>query len=418
MATRKVTVHLDRIRQRVADHDDPNWPFAAGRTAITPAAAATALSSTPSALARHRSPPRPSPPVPSPAATAAVGSLVGVALGVGAFLAGRQLVRRARRFDLADKLVLITGGSRGLGLLLAREFASAGARVAVCARDEAELERARRQLAMQGRGRWHEVWTGVCDVTDQAQVVDLVGRLRADRGAVDVLVNNAGLIAVGPQQTMTLADYEQAMATNFWGAVHATGEVVDAMRRRGSGRIVNVSSVGGKIPVPHMLPYSASKFALGGWSAGLRAELQQDGVYVTSVFPGLIRTGSPPNATFKGLHRKEYAWFAASDSLPLTSMSADRAARRIVRACVNGEAELTLSWQAKLAQAAYGLFPGTVAAASAAANRWLLPAAGTGGPDDVGTEARTGWQSQSPAAPGTLTALSDRAARANNEVNV
>ena len=327
------------------------------------------------------------------------------ALGLGAFLAGRQMVRWSRRFDLRGRLTLITGGSRGLGLLLAREFAAAGARVALCARDADELERARRQLAGDG----YDVWTGTCDVTSEEQVQDLVGRLRADQGHVDVLVNNAGTIAVGPVGTMTLKDYQDAMAANFWGAVLTTREVVDGMRRRGRGRIVNVSSIGGRVAVPHLLPYSASKFALTGWSHGLRAELLQDGVYVTTIIPGLMRTGSPPNALFKGQHRKEYAWFSVGDSTPLTSMSADRAARRIVAACVNGEAEVVLSWQAKLAATMAGLMPGATAELSALANR-LLPAEG-----GIGTSARRGRDSESRVSRSPLTALTERAARANNQ---
>ena len=75
--------------------------------------------------------------------------------------------------------------------------------------------------------------------------------------------------------------------------------------------------------MPHLLPYSASKFALVGFSEGLRAELAKDGIRVTTVCPGLMRTGSPPNAAFKGRHREEYAWFALSDALPILSISAE-----------------------------------------------------------------------------------------------
>jgi len=241
--------------------------------------------------------------------------------------------------------VLITGGSRGLGLLLAQEFGRNGARVSICARDGDELERARQQLSSRGV---NDVWTGVADISRQLDVQDLVGRLRAERGHVDVLVNNVGTIQMGPTEDVTLSDYQSAMDANFWSAILMTREVVDAMRRRSEGRIVNIGSIGGKCAVPHLLPYCASKFAMVGWSEGLRSELRKDSIYVTTIVPGLMRTGSPPNAMFKGQHRKEYAWFSILDSLPLTSMDAQRAARRIVRACVNGESEVILGWQAKL----------------------------------------------------------------------
>jgi short-subunit dehydrogenase len=327
-------------------------------------------------------------------------------LGVGAYLAARQIVHWKRHFELPGKVVLVTGGSRGLGFLLAREFAAAGARVAICARDGDELEQARQKLSAAG----HDVWTGVCDISREDQVQELVGRLRAEQGHVDVLVNNAGTITVGPAETMTLTDYQEAMGANFWGAVLMTREVIDGMRSRGHGRIVNITSIGGKCAVPHLLPYSASKFALVGWSEGLRAEAKKDGVYVTTIVPGLMRTGSPPNARFKSQHRKEYAWFAVGDSSPATSMNADRAARRIVQACVNGEAEVTLSWQAKLAARFHGLFPGLSIELASLANRTLPDEGG------IGTGSRLGRQSGSGVAPGPLTTRSDAASRRNNEL--
>src|SRR5438270_7691587 len=104
------------------------------------------------------------------------------------------------------------------------------------------------------------------------------------------------------------------------------------MRRRREGRIVNISSIGGKLSMPHLVPYGASKFALTGLSEGMRVELRKDGVFVTTVCPGLMRTGSPVNADFKGKHREEYSWFSISDSLPLLTMSAERAAGQIIGA--------------------------------------------------------------------------------------
>jgi NAD(P)-dependent dehydrogenase (short-subunit alcohol dehydrogenase family) len=329
-----------------------------------------------------------------------------LALGLGAFLGGRALVRRARRFDVSGRVVLVTGGSRGLGLLLARSFADRGAKVAVCARDAAELDRARGMFAADGL----DLCTNVCDLTRPDQVADTVAAVRRDLGQVDVLVNNAGIIGVGPAGVMTLADYEAAMATNFWAALYATREVLDDMRRRKSGRIVNVASIGGRIAVPHLLPYSASKFALVGWSSGLRAEVKHDNVFVSTIIPGLMRTGSPRNADFKGRHRAEYAWFSVMDSLPLTSMCARRAAERIVRAAEYGEAEVTLSIQAKFAVKFAGLFPGATAEAMSWFNR-MMPNEG-----GIGTETRKGNQSQSEWSPSRLTALTERAARENNEM--
>ncbi len=328
------------------------------------------------------------------------------AVGAGAYLAARAVYRRLSGYDFEGKTVLITGGSRGLGLVLARGFASEGARVAVCARDPRELERARADLA----GRGADAFAFPCDVTDRSQVRELVEVVTRHFGRVDVLVNNAGVIQVGPLETMTLEDFEQAMAVHFWGPLYATLAVLPQMRARGEGRVVNVSSIGGKISVPHLVPYSASKFALAGLSDGLRAELAKDGVVVTSVFPGLMRTGSPRNASFKGQHRAEYAWFAISDSLPVSSINAERAAAQIVRACRLGQAELVITTQAQLAVKFRALFPEATADVLAVVNR-LLP-----GPGGIGRARAKGKDSESALAPSVLTTLTDWAARRNNEV--
>ncbi|HYP01981.1 MAG TPA: SDR family NAD(P)-dependent oxidoreductase [Pyrinomonadaceae bacterium] len=326
--------------------------------------------------------------------------------GVGALLGVRAALKKRREFDFGGKTVLITGGSRGLGLVLARELARAGARLSICARDPRELERARLDLARRGA----EVLAFPCDVTERAQVEEWVRISEQRFGGVDVLVNNAGVIQVGPIEVMTLADYEEAMKVHFWAPLYTTLAVLPLMRRKGSGgRIVNISSIGGKIGVPHLVPYSASKFALVGLSEGLRAELQKDGIVVTTVCPGLMRTGSPANATFKGQHRAEYAWFSISDSLPVSSMQAERAARQIIAGCKRGDAEVILSVQAVLAIKFHQLFPELSADLSGLINR-LLPAAG-----GIGRKRALGRESQSALSPSWLTALGDEAAKRNNE---
>jgi NAD(P)-dependent dehydrogenase (short-subunit alcohol dehydrogenase family) len=332
-----------------------------------------------------------------------------VAVGVatfGAALIARR-VRAARSMVFRGGSVVITGGSRGLGLVLAREFGREGMRVTLAARDGAELERARTDLAARGI----DATTIVCDVRDRDAAEQLIRGVVARTGRIDVLVNNAGVIKVGPLDHMQRGDFEDAMAVHFWGPLHTMMAAIPAMREQGGGRIVNISSIGGKIGVPHLTPYCASKFALTGLSDSVRGELAKDGIHVTTVCPGMMRTGSPFNAWFKGRHRDEFAWFAISDSMPVASIDAARAAAQVLDACRHGDAELIISWPAKLAVVANAVMPESVALAMDWANR-LLPAA----TDESGDRARTGWQSGSAWAPSRLTRLTERAAAANNEL--
>ena len=294
-----------------------------------------------------------------------------VVAGVGLGLVGRELLARLREADLSGQVALVTGGSRGLGLALARELAREGCRLAICARDEAELERAREELARAGA----EVMAVPCDLRDEGQVGAMVEAVTARFGRIDVLVNNAGIILVGPVEAMRPEDFARAMETDFFGVLYPTLAVLPQMRARRSGRIVNVTSFGGKVAVPHLLPYTAAKFAAVGFSEGLRAELAPDGIAVVTVVPGEMRTGSHLHAEFGGDREGEYRWFALGASAPWT-MTADRAARLIVRATKRGTAELTYPISARLGARLNGLFPGATANLLSLVDRLLPSAAG------------------------------------------
>jgi NAD(P)-dependent dehydrogenase (short-subunit alcohol dehydrogenase family) len=325
-----------------------------------------------------------------------------VALGIGA---GIWLRRRARTraFDFRGRVVVITGGSRGLGLLLARALAARGAQLALIARDQDELQHAEAELAQQTR-----VLTVVCDVTDRHAIEHTIHEIAAYFGGIDVLINNAGMIKVGPLENMGPDDFEQSLRVHALAPLHATFAALPWLRRAGNARLVNISSVGGKVAVPHLAAYCAGKFALTGLSEALRVELRRYGILVTTVCPSTMRTGSLPHVRFTGQHEHEYAWFAAAASLPLLSMNAEHAAERIVRACARGQAELSLTPQARLATALQGLLPGLTSSLLSLVDR-LLP-----GPVPR-ARTRTGRDSRPAHYPRWLTSLSDDATRANNE---
>ena len=326
-------------------------------------------------------------------------------LGVAAGVTAARLCS-ARSYDFRGRTVFITGGSRGLGLLMAREFALRGAKVAIAARDTQTLARAEAEL----RKVTDQVLAIDSDITVREDAETAVDRIRQSFGPVDVLVNNAGTISVGPFEVMTIDDYRDSIETHFWGPYFATMAVLPGMRRRRQGRIVNISSIGGKISVPHLLPYSVGKFALTGFSEGLRAALLKEHIFVTTVCPGLMRTGSPRNAFFKGDNEAEYAWFSVSDAMPVLSMSAERAARQIVNACSRGDAELILTAPAKAAVRFAGVFPGITSDLLAIANEVLPSDRG------AGTEAKAGKESFSSASPSWATTLNERVAKQNNQV--
>jgi short-subunit dehydrogenase len=322
---------------------------------------------------------------------AAVAGVAGVAAG---FLAWRAL-QGALMEDMRGKVVLITGASRGLGFAMAKEFGRVGAKLVICARDTRELDLARQELESRGI----DLFAVQCDVSDDNQVQEMITRALARFGVIDVLVNNAGVIQAGPLNAQTVADFDEAMKIMFWGQVYPTLAVLPHMLGRGRGRIANITSIGGKIAVPHLLPYSCAKFAAVGFSEGLHAEVARDGIKVTTVVPGLMRTGSHVNAYFKGDHATEYNMFALSATSPLTAMSGHRAAKQIVRAIRMGRAEIILTPQAKLAALVHGIAPGQTSNLMALVNR-ILP----GHKSEQKTRVR-GKETETPITRSPLTAL-------------
>jgi len=337
----------------------------------------------------------------------------GIALGAAAALGAWQL-RKAlfvQKEDLTGQVALITGGSRGLGLQLARDLAAQGCRLAICARDADELERAR--VDLEGRGAC--VWTVQCDVTRRDEVERFVLGTIQRYGSLDIVVANAGIIRVGPVETMRIDDFQEAMDVMFWGVFYTLWAALPYMHQRRSGRLVTITSIGGKISVPHLLPYSCAKFAAVALSEGLASELAPHGIRVLTVIPGLMRTGSHLNAEFKGRQDLEFAWFGLGASLPGISMDVERASGQIVHAIRTGESHRILTASAQFAARFHGAFPRLSAAVLKLVNRFVLPGANGGSHDHVrGFEAERQLDS---ALHRTLTSMGRSAAERMNEIS-
>ncbi|MBB6610760.1 SDR family NAD(P)-dependent oxidoreductase [Pontibacter sp. Tf4] len=329
-----------------------------------------------------------------------------LAAGAAALMAGVAVYRKLTSYDFNGRVVLITGGSRGLGLVMARQLAREGARLVLCSRDANELENARMELA----GNGADVLVTKCDVTSEEQVNSMITNVQNEFGPIDVLINNAGVIHAGPVAEMTIDDFKESMDTHFWGPLYTILAVLPAMKARGEGRILNISSIGGKISVPHLVPYSASKFALTGLSEGLRAELAKYNITITTATPGLMRTGSPRHAIVKGRHKEEYALFKIMDSSVLTSKSAEASAAKIIDALRYGEAEVTTTLPAIVAEYLHNLSPGLMNSVFSAVNS-ILP--GEGG---IGKNRAKGYESETELSMSGLTERTQKAAARNNEL--
>lgn len=302
-------------------------------------------------------------------------------------------------------MIVITGGSRGLGYALARRLVQERVNLALVARDEQELASAKSKLLHQGS----IVTTWPCDVSNESELRSTIEQIGRRLGRIDVLINNAGEIVVGPFEAMTRDDFEQALNIHFWAPLTAIWATLPYLQKAGRAW-VNITSFGGRVAVPHLTPYCVSKFALTGLSDALRAELAIKNIVVTTVAPGLMRTGSHKNALFKGAHRQEFSWFSLGAANPLISMGANRAARRILDAARRQKPDLTITFPARALIFVQVVFPNCVARIMKLVAR-LLP----GMPRQGGSEIHTGWQSESKVSPSVLTILADRATEQYNE---
>lgn len=290
------------------------------------------------------------------------------ALALGS-LALSRLTRRTGRVPWRGRVVLITGGARGLGFALARTFADRGAVVWLAARHGDQLDRAVERLRRDGG----DVHAQVADVRDPDAVARLIAAVVSRHGRLDAVVNNAGVITAMPFDNAELNDFRDSLDTHFWGPLHVIRAALPWLRQHRGSHIINVSSIGGRVGVPHLAPYCAGKFALAGLSEVLRAELAGEGVWVTLATPGLMRTGSVGRVQVRGDHVAEARWFAALSATSLTSQDAMRAARQIVAAASRREAAVTPGWQARVQHVASTLTPELSAALLAVVSEHVLP---------------------------------------------
>lgn len=273
--------------------------------------------------------------------------------------------------ELRGKVVVVCGGSRGLGRAMALRLVNLGARVAICGRSAESVEYTRRWLESRSR---EPVVAHVCDLRLEDQTRAFLERVRSELGPIDVLIASAATIEVGPVESLSPDDFDAAMSEIYGSAVRASLAALPEMRARRRGSLVFIGSIGGKVGLPHLAPYSAAKFAEVGFAEALGAEVAKDGIHVLTVAPGLMRTGSHLHARFRGDAERELTWFGASAITPVVSMDADRAAWLVVRAIAQRERFLIFTPAARLGLWLHDHLPGVWFGLTALAGR-LLPRA-------------------------------------------
>lgn len=247
---------------------------------------------------------------------------------------------------------MVTGAARGIGRATAELLAERGAKLVLCDVDEGALE----EVASALRAAGSTVHARRVDVADRAALDGLAEWIGSEIGALDVLVNNAGILVLGGLEETSPEEWERVFAVNFWGVVHACRALAPAMRRRGQARIVNVASAAGLVGFSPLLAYTATKFAVVGFSQALRAELAEDGVGVSVVCPGLVHTTLPKQPHIELGEQKRLLGLLERRGMP-----PERVAAAILRAAERNLGVVPVGGQAWLVHLAGRLFPSAAA---------------------------------------------------------
>ena len=187
---------------------------------------------------------------------------------------------------LADKIAVVTGGTKGIGFAIAEMLVKKGAKVLICGRNNKDLRYALEDLSSQG-----EISGEICDVRSEDQVRQLLAECERLYGGLDILVNNAGMGTFGKTVEEISGDqFRQVIETNLLGVYYACHYAIPMIKQRGGGYIINISSLAGQNAHPKMAAYNASKFGLNGFSESLMQEVRQDDIKVSYVCPGSVNT--------------------------------------------------------------------------------------------------------------------------------
>lgn len=244
-----------------------------------------------------------------------------------------------------NEIVVITGASMGIGEAVSRAFVAEGALVTMSSRDLVRVEEARNRI-----GNPERTAAVACDVRDRRQIEEVVRTTMGRFGKIDVWINNAGYGMLDSVASMSMEECRRMFDTNLFGAIECMQAVVPFFKAQGRGTIINISSIVGHLPVPHMGAYSATKHALNAISEAARLELEPQGIRVISVCPGRIQTNFGANMV-KGSEGKRLG-----ESLQ-QGISPERCARAILRGYLRGTREVFVPWYGWLVSHLYEVCP-------------------------------------------------------------
>ena len=230
--------------------------------------------------------------------------------------------------NFKNKVVVITGASSGIGEAAAEQFAKKGANIVLVARRKDRLEEVEKKLSKYSI----KILVQVCDVSDKKQVKQMSETVIDTFSKIDILVNNAGFVIYGKVEELSIEDIESQMQTNYFGMINCTKHFLPHFLKQNSGHMVNVASVGGSFGIPGIASYCATKFAMLGFSEGLRHELHETNVGVTVVSPIMVRTALFDHPSFKNFTKRATG----------ISLSSETVANAIIKAANSSRLEIVV----------------------------------------------------------------------------
>ncbi len=262
---------------------------------------------------------------------------------VTAYLLGRMIWTEVRKRRLQQTIILVTGGNRGLGREIARQYLRLGATVIILGRDEEALEAARAELSKFG-----EVIALTGDITDIGRVGEIKAEIENRFGRLDGLVNNAGLVVGGPLASTKPEDYQRLLDANFVGARNMTDAFLPLLSKSGNPWIINISSAAAKLTVPYLVAYGASKATLARYSEGMALQLAHKDIQVLTVYPSLIHSGVLDHAPVLESKLPLRRLYSVLTTIPFLSMSTTGAASRIIDAQARCELKIVIPFTAEI----------------------------------------------------------------------